>query len=191
MAGEAPPPIRSIITDDEFGGFRVTVPPAMQNSCGLGCGIAIVYIVFAACLLGLITDLRSHHVHPDSRRFLVLLVLGMIAFTGMLVTGLTRREVLMIDGKTLSIWTERVGVRASDTFDLSEIGNLKPVTPFVLSKYKPGRGPAITFDHNGKSYLFGFGLSEYEGKRIAKTIHLRYPIPDEGDDDVEPLPVET
>ena len=49
MAETNPPEIRSIVTDDEFGGFRVTIPPAEGGGCGpcgVGCALAVWAAVF-------------------------------------------------------------------------------------------------------------------------------------------------
>jgi hypothetical protein len=179
VAEITPPIIRSSVTDDEFGGFRVTIPAPDGSRYGFGCALAFCLIMAAFGLLYTVSDPSK----TASGGFVFLLfwgVVGLLPVWGLLAS--TGRQVLMIDGKTLVLRWEGACWSRAEAFDLAGVRNLRPRRPFE------GSSSALAFDHGGKTHYFGNGLSEYEVKRLVKTIRLRFPIP-EDPDDVEPLPV--
>jgi hypothetical protein len=174
------PVIRSIVTDDEFGGFRITIPPTKTRWPG-GCLLAMLAPAFAFTVLYIVSD-------PGQNLRGGLTMLGFWTVVGLLIGGTlihswTHREVIMIESKALVVRSESVGLASSRTFDLAGLRNLRP-----------GRRPdgvdrlAILFEHGGQTHYFGSGLSEHELVRLVKTIRSRLPIRDDWND-VEPLPV--
>jgi hypothetical protein len=182
------PDIRSQITDDEFGGFRITIPGPSDARRVYGCMLAIWALVLSIAVHHLIADTRAGRSFSP-----VLAFLGVWAVVGFLPAYalaycLTGREVVRIDGKALVLRSEILGRGRSRMFDLAGVKNLRPVRRIDDSfEY---RGNAIAFDHGGKTYLFGGGLSDHEILRLIKTIRQRFPIRDDMDD-AEPLPVIT
>ena len=69
------PDVRSIVTDDEFGGFRITIPPAAKAWVGSGIVLAIWVLVMGLTLLGLSRRPLSGNVE-GIKFFLILLTLG-------------------------------------------------------------------------------------------------------------------
>lgn len=181
MAETTPPAIRSLITDDEFGGFRITIPATEGGRCALGCGFALWAVVLALAVLYIISDPAWHF--SGGIKFLgvwvaIGLILGFVAAAG------TAREIVMIEGKTLVLRRESAVFTSDQTFDLAGVRNLRSGRLTGLS----GSPNAVAFEHGGRTHHFGVGLSAHEVVRLVKTIRSRFPIRDDWND-AEPLPI--
>jgi hypothetical protein len=175
--------IRSIVTDDEFGGFRITIPGTGGGRCALGCGITLWIIVLALTLLYIASDPTEHF--SGGIAFLpVWALIGLVLGLGA-AHAWTSREVVMIEGNTLVLRGEIAGFSRDRTFDLEGVTNLRPGC-FGQSS----RRNAVAFEHGGRTHHFGIGLSEHEVVRLVKTIRSRFPIRDDWSD-AEPLPIIT
>jgi hypothetical protein len=177
--------IRSIITDDEFGGFRITIPAS-------GKAWAIAGIGFAFWLCVFVFTLRNVGSTPASSNFEKIKILfmwtaGGITLGAIAVTGYLHRDTVIIEGKSLVLRKEFACCRKERTFELSDIRNLRPAPLDDPSGVKH-RPTSIKFDHKGKTYQFGCLLSEPEVMRLIKTIRSRFPIRDDWSE-AEPLPV--
>ena len=129
-----PPVIRSIITDDEFGGFRITIPGPEGGKCAFGCGLAFWAAVVALTLLYIVSDPRDN-LTGGSIFLGVLLLIGLV-FGLIAAHGWTFREVLMIEGKSLVLRRESAGYSRDLTFDLAGVKNLRPA-PVVYVAGQP------------------------------------------------------
>ncbi len=158
MADSKLPPIRSIVTDDELGGFRVTIPPSDDEACLSGCGVAVAFAILLFCLL--------------------------CFFSG--GNRVENSDVI----KALKLRSEVAGIRSDQTFDLDQVRNLRPIDVLDALLHKRDRVRLIAFDHDREIYRFGLGLTEFEAKRIVRTIRSKYPVKDDGDDAIDVLPIE-
>jgi len=192
VAESTPTAIRSTVTDDEFGGFRITIPAASLAArrgfgyglIGWAAGTALLMVVTVCYLL---SDMAPHGSASGGTGLLFLwVVTGMLG--GGLVHATTSREVVTIDGKFLALRKELAGLHFSRTFGMAAIRNLRPAR-VVGERKRYGHYPsAVSFDHGGATHYFGVGLSEAEVLRLIKTLRQRFRIPDDLDD-AEPLPV--
>ncbi len=187
MAEIAAPVIESTVTDDEFGGFRITIPARKRVQRAFAIVFAIWGLVLGLALWATVTSPRPM-TDEGIKFFGFWAVVG--AFLGF-VAASTRitREVIIIEGKQLVFRKELAGLSRTRTFDLAALRNLRPMQSH--DEYHARRRPdAVAFDHNGRTYRFGHRLSEQEVMRLIKTIRSKYPIRDAWDD-AEPLPVIT
>jgi hypothetical protein len=188
VAQITPPVIRSTVTDDEFGGFRITIPAPVRGRYACGCALAVWPVLAALALFYTVSD--PDHTAADGLKFLLFwAVVGLLLVSG-LVYAMTWRSVLMIEGKTLVLRSEFAGLSRARAFDLADVRNLRPTRLGDRRVGIENQPCALAFDHGGRTHHFGVGLSEYEVNRLVKTIRTRYRIPDDWDD-VEPLPVIT
>jgi hypothetical protein len=185
MSEVTSPDIRSKITDDEFGGFRITIPARGGGRWANGFGLALWTLGLAMSLWYIIAD-PSRHV-SDGVKFLLLWAMIGLALGYGAMSAWTGREVMIIEGKALELRREIAGLRSTHTFELSEVRNLRPVRPSEV-RSRHGRSNSVAFEHRGLTYHFGTGLSEQEVVRLVKTIRSRFLIRDDWND-AEPLPV--
>ena len=183
------PSVRSIVTDDEFGGFRVTIPPAAKAWVGSGIVLAIWVIVMGLTLLGLSRRPLSGNVE-GIKFFLIWLMLG-LGFAFVAGGMWLRRDTVIIEGKSLVLRKEFSVFRKERMFELSKVRNMRPAPSLNSDGARPEidrRSSSVVFDYETKTYQFGFGLSESEVMRLIKTIRERFPIRDDWKE-AEPLPV--
>jgi hypothetical protein len=178
--------IRSIVTDDEFGGFRITIPPTARAQ-------ARARIILRTWLLVVSVDLILLAARPISKNagailflFLSLMVGAALAIEA--AVGWLRRDVIIFDAKSVTVRKEFLFFRKERWFELKEIRNLRPA--LSLSRINiSGRPSEVAFDmERGGTHQFGYGLSELEVARLVKTIRDRFPIRDDWKE-VEPLPI--
>ncbi len=181
--------VRSIVTDDEFGGFRITIPPSAKAWMGSGIAMTFWVLVMWLTLLGLSRRPLSGNVE-GIKFFLIWLMIG-LGFVLLAGTNWLRRDTVIIEGKSLILRKEFAGIRKERSFELSEVRNLRPVSPDNRNApVAQGRAvpSAVAFDYQNKTSQFGVGLSESEVMRLIKTIRERFPIRDDWKE-AEPLPV--
>jgi hypothetical protein len=175
--------IRSIVTDDEFGGFRITIPPAARAR-------AVARIILRIWLLVVGIDLIVFACtrHAGAVVFLCVCVLVGAPMVIEAATGSLRRDVIIFDGKSLTIRKEFLFFSRERWFELKEIRNLRPA-PKPTGDRLLHRPSQVAFDVDRcGTYQFGYGLSELEVARLVKTIRDRFPIRDDWKE-VEPLPI--
>jgi hypothetical protein len=156
VAETTPPVIRSTITDDEFGGFRITIHATGDGRCAL----TFLYIA---------SDPARHS--PGGVTFLaVLLVFGLVL--GFLTAhAWTFRQVLMIEGKTHVLRRKSIGTFSELTFDLAGVRNLRPGRPAG-----EGAGHVLVFGSSlwAEFDLDAMGISperlgEFDGRHVVVT----------------------
>ena len=181
--------VRSIVTDDELGGFRITIPPSAGDWMGTGVVLAIWVLVTGVTLLGL--SRRPVSGNLEEITFSVVILVFGLAFALMAGTTWLRWDTMFIEGKSLILRKEYCVFRKERMLELSKVRNLRPAPPddshFSRGEAR-GRPSAVAFDYETKTYQFGFGLSESEVMRLIKTIRERFPIRDDWKE-AEPLPV--
>jgi hypothetical protein len=179
------PKLRSTVTDDEFGGFRITIP-APAGFVRIGClGLALS----AGLLVVICLYLGSGMSMADDWKWIAVSLLGLALSSWLLIYGLTGREIIIIDEKTLVLRREGLLGCKSESFELAETKNLRPVRSADIPGDRPSNWNKVAFDYRGKPQFFADGLSETEVLRLVKTIRQRYAIKDDLDD-AKPLPVE-
>ena len=185
MAKITAPVMRSVLTDDEFGGFRITIPPSVRTQVAFWCAVAIWNC-------GVFLTLRS--IVNSPARFTLdglkplgfWLAIGMFIWFFAVVKGMIR-ELIIIEGKSLMMRNEFAGFCKNRTFELAAVRNLRPMR-WNGDAQGQGRPDMVSFDYKGRTYRFGASLSEQEVLRLIKTIRLKVPIRDDWSE-VEPLPV--
>ena len=181
--------VRSIVTDDEFGGFRICIPSTTRAWAvsGMVLGMWLLVMWFTVIQLGS----RRLHNNPEGVKFFLFWLAGGLALASTACATWLRRDTVIIEGKSLILRKEFTVFRRERAFELSEIRNLRPAPP-VHSRGAHtdhrGRSTAVAFDHRNRTYQFGVGLSEAEVMRLIKTIRSRFPIRDDWNE-AEPLPV--
>jgi len=181
--------IRSTITDDEFGGFRITIPTRQLS------GLATYFTslgIFFWTVVGFLVSLMIVGSRDFSRAPVILPIwlLSWGFFEGLMILVLvesrTGREVVILDEKRVQIRNELAGFAIARRYDRSRARNLRYA---ALNGQWASVGGAA-FDYDGRPRYFGLGLSEYEARRMIATILQRFPFPDDWDK-LEPLPVQT
>lgn len=173
------------MTDDEFGGFRVTIPAREGGRCAYGCGAGAAGAMMAFMLLIAVGSPKENTL--SALVFACLLGVVVLFLGYACLYAWTGREVLIIDGKTLTLRHEFAGSASDRLFELAEITNLRPRRTDDPTYYH-----AVVFEYGGQIHGFGAGLTEHEVLRLVKTIRSRYAIRDKDDwSDAEPLPVIT
>jgi hypothetical protein len=179
------PVIRSVITDDEFGGFRITIRPSRGTRLGFWCGLA----GWGCCTL---LTLHASAISRASLTFESLKPLGFWlvvgAFIGLfgVIRGMVR-EVIKIEGKSLILRKEFAAFTKERAFELAEVRNLRPMR-WNDDGHGQRRPDTVGFDYKGRTYHFGASLSEQEVLRLIKTIRLKVSIREDWSE-VDPLPV--
>jgi hypothetical protein len=185
MAEVAAPVMRSVVTDDEFGGFRITIRPSRGTRLGVWCGLA----GWGLCML---LTLRSTAISPVRLTFEGLKPLGFWlvvgAFIGLfgVIRGMVR-EVIKIEGKSLVLRKEFAAFSKERIFEMAAVRNVRPMR-WNGDAQGQGRPNTVGFDYKGRTYHFGTSLSEQEVLRLIKTIRLKVSIREDWSE-VEPLPV--
>lgn len=204
----APPINRVTITDDEVGGFRVTIParPNVPLILFLSlwlCGWLIGEILVPLGALGGIMMARDN---GDRVQGFVALFLwfpfwtvGGLLMLLALLWNIAGREVITLSDATLCTKRALGTYQRSRSYDLAGIRNMR-FAPLVYNPFSMSgswqyqfqmlgvAGGSVAFDHGGKTYRFGNALPETESLRLIATIKQRFKI---ADDCVEPLPVRT
>jgi hypothetical protein len=176
---------RSIVTDDEFGGFRIVIPASRKAWVLFACGVGI-WVVILAFELSYLRSAGARSFGEGLKWLLMTAAIGLGMGSLAAAAGL-RRDTVVIEGKSLVVRKEFAFIRKERAFDLGEIRNLRPWS----LDYPPGsrhRPSSVAFDYKGKTYQFGCALSAPEVMRLIKTIRTRFPIRDDWNE-AEPLPV--
>ncbi len=178
--------MRSIVTDDEFGGFRITIPPAARAWARARMVPKIWLLVVGIDLIVLACRPPPRNVGAAGFLFLCLAVGAASAIEA--ANGWLRRDTLIFDGKSLTVRKEFLFFRRERWFELKEIRNLRPAIRLPRRNTVP-RPSEVAFDvERAGTYQFGYGLSELEVTRLVKTIRDRFSIRDDWKE-VEPLPI--
>jgi hypothetical protein len=177
--------MRSVITDDEFGGFRITIRPSVRTQIASWGGVAI-------CVCGMIFTVRSILSSPSRLTVGGIKPLGIWLAVGMFICFLGMhnglfREVIKIAGKSLVLRKEFGFLTSERIFEVADVRNLRPIrwNDGALGMAMSDR---VGFDYMGRTYQFGARLSEQEVLRLIKTIRLKVSIREDWSE-VEPLPV--
>ena len=191
MATSTVSDIRSIVTDDEFGGFRISIPSTSRAWAVSGMVLGIWLLVMWLTLIQLGSKPLSSN--AEGIKFCLFWLAGGLAL--LFTAGATwlRRDTVIIEGKSLILRKEFASFRKERIFELSEVRNLRPAPPDHsggAGAHYLSRSTAVAFDHKDRTYRFGVGLSEPEVMRLIKTIRSRFPIRDDWNE-AEPLPVRT
>ncbi len=189
MATSTASDIRSIVTDDEFGGFRITIPPTARAWAGCGALLLLWMFVMYLTLVNLGSRPLSNNV--EGVKFLFIWLAAGIGLAIGAGAGWLRRDTVIFEGKSLILRKEFACFRKERMFDLSEVRNLRPAPgdqSGAIRADRIGRAAAVAFDHRDRTYRFGFGLSGPEVMRLLKTIRSRFPIRDDWSE-AEPLPI--
>jgi hypothetical protein len=176
---------RSIVSDDEFRGFRIVIPPSRTAWVVFACGVAIWVMIMAFEL----SSIRSAPGRARGEGITSLVVTGAIGLGlgSLTAAAALRRDTVIIEGKSLLLRKEFATFRKERAFELGEIRNLRPALVDSPSgnRHRPS---SVAFDYKGETYQFGCALSEPEVMRLIKTIRTRFPIRDDWNE-AEPLPV--
>jgi hypothetical protein len=193
--------IRTRITEDEFGGFRIIIPSLRNWSTSLFLMVWLCGWAFGEVMVG--TQLVTWALTGVGPKggigfFLVFWVTfwtigGFHAFT-VLSWNLAGREVIVLGDEAITL-TRQVGwLRRSRWLDLAVVRNLRYAPE--MHRRSRNRTPipspwsglgVVAFDHGSTTYRFGDNLSEIEARRLIATIQERFKIPE--DRDYQPLPV--
>jgi hypothetical protein len=197
---------RVAITDDEIGGFRITIPaqrniPMLLFLAIWLCGWAIGEVMVP---IDALVGLTSGQGKMGGGEGLLLLLVWFPFWTvaGLVIMfalwwNLAGREVVILSDGALVVRREVGSLQRSRSFDLAGVRNLR-YAPLVYNFFSMSGswgyqlqilgvgGGTVAFDHGGKTHRFGIGLSEIEANRLVTTIKQSYKIADDG---VEPLPV--
>lgn len=188
---------RVTVTEDEFGGLRVTVGPRRRLSIALFltiwcCGWALGEILVP---YSFVTGGMKGASAPASLFLSVWLCFWTYAgISALYIWGMNLfgREVVVLGGSQLELRTEVGPIVRSRSLDLDGARNLRysppgtntrPATSFTDTM---GMSGSLAFDHGGKTYRFGAGLSETDSKRLILTIQKYFPIEEEP---LQPFPI--
>jgi hypothetical protein len=181
--------VRSIVTDDEFGGFQITISPSAKAWLTSGIALTMWVLVMGLTLQGVVAK-HSRNNAEDVKFFVIWLMFG-LAFAFVACGNWLRRDTVIIEGKALILRKEFSVFRWERMFELSEVRNLRPAPPDNSNGVRAeqrGRPSAVAFDFQNRTFQFGVRLSESEVMRLIKTIRERFPIRDDWRE-AEPLPV--
>ncbi len=188
------------VTEDEFGGLRVTIGPRRAVPTALYQFMwCIAWVAGEFYLLFKLFDAelaKAEAIHQ------VLMMICVVFFTylGFMVIrvwllNLFGREILILGETQLEIRTEIMGpIGGIEVFERPSLRNLRysPTAPdgrisgSFRNRMANGLVGTVAFDWRGKTYRFGAGLSETDAKRLILTIRNYFPIED---DALEPFPV--
>src|SRR6185312_5191865 len=195
MAREIPPETSIKVTDDEFGGFRITIRYPRSQDNVVGC---LILMSFAWVFLGFAGICGFAGGTSWSWHFLLYLagwlLVGLVVVFGSLAAGLGgKAEVIMVSDDTLVVRSESGPFGSTCTFELGKVRNLrysaamKGVEFFADGSARLG-GVDVLLNGSDPFYL-GIGLPKADCLRLIRTLRDRFKIPDDSDT-VEPFPVE-
>ena len=198
---------RVTVSDDEIGGFRVSIP-ARRNVpmilfLGLWlCGWAVGEVVVPA---GAIAAMASGHGKMAGGQGPLVLLVWFPFWTvaGLMVMfalwwNFAGREVVIFSDGVMVVKREVGAVQRSRSYDLAGVRNLR-YSPLVYNPFSISGswhyqfqmlgfgGGSVAFDHGSDTHRFGNSLTEREAARLIATIRQQYKIPE--DRVVTPLPV--
>jgi hypothetical protein len=182
--------IRSVVTDDEFGGFRITIPPSPKAWVGTAAAVVLWAIVLLCTIQAVRSPTSRSHQGLSAVQFLFLWIASGVGILSTAAFNWLRRDTLIFDGKLLVLRREFACFFPTErAFALAEIRNLRPSRQYEMHD-KGGRirADSVVFDYRGKTYRIGYQLYESEAIRLVKTIRERFPIRDDWSE-AEPLPV--
>jgi hypothetical protein len=104
---------------------------------------------------------------------------GGVYAAAMVLWTLFGREVITIDGRSLTIRREALRLGRTHRYDLVEVKNLRwiPSTDAPPSRRAPWEGGLIAFDHGKKTVRFARPLEDAEAKVVAKRLAERISWP--------------
>lgn len=109
---------------------------------------------------------------------------GGVVVISFLLWNLFGRELISVSSQTLTIRKEVFGIGQTKEFEMKSVKNMQATVIQIV-----GRNPEaarhllgmikgrIGFDYGAKTYWFGNGLDEAEGKIVAQEIVQRFNIP--------------
>ena len=193
--------IRTRITEEEFGDFRITIPSPRIGPMTLFlilwlCAWALgEYVVGTQLATWVFTGVAPR---GGNGSFLVIwltfwTIAGFYTFS-VLAWSLAGREVIVIGDEAITLTREVSRLRRSRWLDLAGVRNLR-YAPEIYHRSRsrhsmssPWNGcGVVAFDHGSTTYRFGDQLAEIEARRLIATIQERFKIPE--DRAFQPLPV--
>lgn len=96
---------------------------------------------------------------------------------------LAGREIILLQPDVLSIRRDLLGVGPTREYDLTQVRRLR-VAPLAADGFAWGNttrwwgvgGGAIAFDYGSKTFRFGAGIDEAEGRQIIDELKSRHPF---------------
>lgn len=164
---------RSTITDTPEG-LRIDIAagPLRRTFLGfVGTWLAFWNLAALAAALRLVPG-ESGEVATGWRFALVWLVGDAMALPPFL-WYLGGRQVIRIDGRTLTIRREVFGIGRSRSYDLGGIRELRASSEGLED------GSSVAFDHEGRRRRFGAFLPEAEAEHLVGAIRARFDLPDD------------
>jgi len=166
-------------------GLRIVIPSranwfVVLFLCIWLCGWAFGEFFAAWALFG-ISSAKSPQQGPPNLLLLFWLVawtFGGAAVVYGLVWNAVGREIVTLDGATLSLRREPLPFPARKEFDWSAVGNLR-VSPVGFSRYdwfQPPSSGVVAFDYSARTFRFGVGLDEAEGEMLVDAIAARFQL---------------
>jgi hypothetical protein len=180
---------RATISEDG-GGLRITIPARRHW---------FLIIFLAAWLCGWLVGEISVPIRlfdPElgwreklfTAAWTLMWTVGGCLFIYVWLWNISGREVVLIDGVSLTIRRHTRVFTRSQSFDLTEVRDLRaaPVaTSFGWGLQSAGdfwglSGGHIVFDYGAKTYRFGGGVDEAEARQLVSVIKDRYPTLSDG-----------
>jgi hypothetical protein len=191
---------RVTVTEDEFGGLRVIIGP-LRNPA-ITCFIVLWGFAWLMGEFGVSARLLAALWKGESSG----LPFGVLWLTVWTYAGISTcllgfsnqfgREVVVLRGTVLELRDEVGFLVRSKDFNLAEVRNLRysalspwggiAGSPVNHARASRGVRGSLAFDHGGKTYRFGRGLSEYDSRRLILTIQKYFPIEEEP---LQPFPI--
>jgi hypothetical protein len=102
---------------------------------------------------------------------------GGVYAAAMVLWTLFGREVITLDGHSLTIRREALRLGRTHRYELAQVKNLRwiPSTDDPPSRRSPWEGGLIAFDHGKKTIRFARPLEDAEAKVVAKRLAERNP----------------
>ena len=171
--------------EETAGGLRIVIPSR-------GSWLVVVFLTVWLCgwffgelfavrtLLGFTSGRPMPHGPPQL--FLVVWLAGWtvggVAALYAWVWNAAGREIVDLDGASLSISREPIQFPPRKEFDWNSVRNLR-VSPIVRSRRDftqlIGLG-IVSFDYGARTFRFGTGLDEAEGAMLIEAIQRRFPV---------------
>jgi hypothetical protein len=172
------PWLRSVVTDDEFGGFRIVIP----NKCATPLMLVIMAGVLSVLGLFLLFETVEGTELLWALAVWLLFQPILVFSTAMSAWGWEEFQVV----EKAIVLRRGIGPLCYSRlqFEPSEVRNLHYI------ERRGGEAPyGIRFRARRRNHYFGRVLSRHESLRVIKTIRLKVLIPDD-DEGVDPLPIE-